>query len=43
MSRINQVALDFHRLREKCPWLFVSPTMNKVIYGLMGLHDVFAR
>lgn len=40
---VVQVALDFHRLRDKCPWLFFSPTINKAIYGLMGLTDFFVR
>jgi hypothetical protein len=38
-----QVALDFHRLRERVPGLFFSPFVNKVIYGLMGVRDLIVR
>ena len=39
----QQVALDFHKLRERAPFLFVSPALNKVYYALMGLKDFFWR
>lgn len=43
-TQTNQkVALDFHKLRERAPFLFVSPALNKVYYALMGLKDFFWR
>jgi len=38
-----QVALDFHRLRDRAPYLFLSPALNKFYYALMGLRDFFVR
>lgn len=39
----GKVALDFHRLRDRAPYLFLSPALNKFYYALMGLRDFFVR
>ncbi|EWM25229.1 diacylglycerol kinase [Nannochloropsis gaditana] len=39
----GKVALDFHKLRDRAPYLFLSPTLNKFYYALMGLRDFFVR
>jgi hypothetical protein len=37
------VALDFQGLRDRAPWMFLSPAFNKFLYGLLGLRDLFVR
>jgi diacylglycerol kinase (ATP) len=39
----GKVALDFHKLRDRAPFLFLSPALNKFYYALMGVRDFFVR